>query len=237
MIPCIACALYNRKDLYQRLISSIDFPVEWLFTANNGQISLHDLKHPGFVQGIGEEVNEVNFGCSGGWNQSMDFAFTQKGLDSVFIVGNDVEFHPGDLQRLEQAIIDFPEADFIFGNHSYSNFLVRRSGFDKVGWFDENFFPAYFEDSDHWRRIIRTKAKACHATGMHSKHEGSATIKSDCALRARNEITFAKNREYYYRKWGMNEDYEHPFNDPVIPVNYWKLSDERMRQPHFRTEG
>jgi hypothetical protein len=237
MIPCIGVAFYNRRDLLQRLITSIDFPVGYFFTANNGQQSLHELQFPSHVKVVAEEVNEANVGCAGGWNQCLDFAFNQKGLDSVFIMGNDVEFAKGDLQRLEQTIIDFPDADLIFGNHSFSNFLVKRSGFEKIGWFNEDLFPAYWEDSWAWQVIRRTKAKVCHVAGMHSKHEGSATIKSDSALRARNDITFAKNRELYYQAWGQNEEYDHPFNDPTIPVNYWKLSEERMRQPHFRTEG
>lgn len=237
MIPCIGCAFYNRRDLLQKLISSIDHEVEWFFTANNGQQSLHELRFPEFVKGVGEEVNETNFGCAGGWNQCMDFAFNRKELDSVFIVGNDVEFHTGDLFRLRQTIEDFPEADFIFGNHSFSNFLVKRSGFEKLGWFDENFWPAYWEDGDFWMRIKRTSGvKTCHVAGMHSKHEGSATIKSDSALRARNEITYQKNKEYYDSKWGF-EQYDYPFNNPNNPRNSWSLSKSRMGQPHFRTHG
>jgi len=235
MIPCIGCAFYNRRDLLQRLISSIDHEVGWFFTANNGQQSLHELQFPSFVQGVGEEVNERNLGCAGGWNQCLDFAFNQKGLDSVFIVGNDIEFHPGDLVRMEKAVIDFPEADFIFGNHSFSNFLVKRSGFDKFGWFDENFYPAYWEDGDAWMRMKRNKTiKTIHATGLHTKHEGSATVNSDSALRNLNQITFQKNREYYESKWDF-ERAEHPFNNPNNPVNFWQISSDRMAQPHFRT--
>lgn len=238
MIPCIGCAFYNRRDLLQKLISSIDHEVEWFFTANNGQQSLHELRFPEFVKGVGEEVNETNFGCAGGWNQCMDFAFNRKELESVFIVGNDIEFHMGDLARMEKAVTDFPEADFIFGNHSFSNFVVKRSGFDKLGWFDENFYPAYWEDSDAWMRITRNKSiKTIHATGLHTKHEGSATIKSDSTLRSQNGITFETNRRHYYEKWGQHEEYEHPFNNPNTPLNFWQLSSNRMAQPHFRNRG
>lgn len=235
MIPCIGSAFYNRRDLLQKLISSIDVEVKWFYTANNGQQSLHELKFPDLVKNVGEGVNDSNLGCGGGWNQILNHAFIDKNLDSVFIVGNDIEFHPGDLSRMEQAVTDFPEADFIFGNHSFSNFLVKRSGFEKFGWFDENFYPAYWEDGDAWMRMKRNKSiKTIHATGLHTKHEGSATVNSDSALRAQNQITFEINRRYYHEKWG-GESYDHPFNNPNNPVNFWQLSSNRMAQPHFRT--
>jgi len=44
------------------------------------------------------------------------------------------------------------------GGHSYSAFILTQSGLDRVGYFDENYFPAYSEDCDHVRRLILTGA-------------------------------------------------------------------------------
>ena len=84
------------------------------------------------------------------------------------------------------------------------NFTVRaikKSTFDKVGYFDVNYYPAYFEDNDYGLRCklggvkvgIITKAIFYHFWSR-SIHEGGA--------RALNAKYFEKNRAHYIQKWG-----------------------------------
>lgn len=239
MIECFATVHVNRPDLTQRLLSSIDFPVKHLLIIHNGTDSLHELKIPGFVVNYDQIVNGENKGVSGGWNQCLDFAFVQHDLNSVLIVGNDIEWHVGDLSRIHQTVVDFPDADFVFGNHSFSNFLVKRSGWEKCGWFWEELYPAYWEDSEMWQRIKNTNTKAVHAAGLHAKHEGSATIKSDPVLRAKNEAAFQHNAKLYADRWGYVgkiETFTTPYNKGG-DIKEWSLSEARRKHPYFRANG
>jgi GT2 family glycosyltransferase len=254
----IGIPILNRVDLLERCVRSIDYPVGALVIVNNGCIDALESK---VAQWKAENANigtwyvyqpGANIGVAGGWNVLLHHVFKPGGalipytsphpvketVGSILICGNDIAFAEGDLQIFDKTLEDFPEADFIFGNHSYSNFLVKRSGYDKVGTFDESIYSAYLEDGDSWSRIIRTGAKAIHAAGLRSHHEGSATINSDAQLKAKVQAMQAKNWEYYSRKWGCpkwssgKETFQTPFNRGG-PVNEWALSPERLSQPHY----
>lgn len=241
MIPCIAVALLNRRDLCEKMIRSIDFPTKNLLVVDNGkQYAEGDVVTlPTEVQELTLQINTANIGCAGSWNLAIDLAFHRRDDDAVLIVGNDITWSPGDLARIWQTYLDFPDADFIFGNHSFSNFMVKRSGFEKVRWFWEELYPAYWEDGDYWTRIIRTGAKAIHAAGLKATHDGSATIKSDKAIKRLSDSRFQHNARLYAEKWGyVNnvETFATPYNRGG-DVNEWQLSEERLKLPHYRTHG
>jgi hypothetical protein len=44
---------------------------------------------------------------------------------------------------------------FVAGSGGWSIFAINRACVDNVGFFDENFFPAYFEDNDYHYRLTR----------------------------------------------------------------------------------
>jgi len=241
MIPCIAMPILNRRDLGERMIRSIDFPVAHLLIIDNGNVfSDADTSNLPRAEGLIHHAQmHQNLGCAGSWNYAMHRAFEELNLESVLIVGNDVTWVPGDLARIWQTYLDFPEADFIFGNHSFGNFMVKRSGFEKVRWFWEEMYPAYWEDGDYWTRIMRSGAKAIHAAGLRATHDGSATIKSDTAIARLSNGRFQHNARLYAEKWGyVNkvETFATPYNQGG-DVNDWELSEERKKLPYFRCCG
>lgn len=239
MIPLLATAIVNRPDLLQRLISSIDYPVGEVLVIDNGRDNRGYIETPECVGKMTTIYNGSNMGCAGAWNQSINHAFNERRYESVLIVGNDIEWAPGDLGRIATTVEQFPDADFVFGNHSFSNFMVLRSGWEKCGWFWEELYPAYWEDSEMWQRIIRTNAKAIHAAGLHAKHEGSATINSDPVLKRQNDRTFKRNAKLYADRWGYingRETFSTPYNKGG-DVRDWELSEERKALPFFRSHG
>lgn len=101
----------------------------------------------------------------------------------------------------------------------FSCFLVKKDFLDKVGLFDENFIPAYFEDNDMHRRINLLNYKAGCVSSASYYHYASGTQKS-------NEFhqMFESNRNYYIRKWGNvpgQETFIMPFNDPNLTPKDW----------------
>lgn len=247
MIPCIGTVIVNRKDLLQRLIDSIDYPVGVFFVVNNSdlKVSLHDIVKNPMVQEYQEVVNKQQTGCAGGWNQILSFAFEDRNLEYVLICGNDIQWSPGDLQKIHEAYD--PDAHFMSANWGFSTFALTRNGFDDIGWFDENYYPAYLEDGDYWRRCQLTHDFWCISVDTHAihgdgRHTGSMTINSDPSLKRQVELGHERNWKYHIRKHGGimrggTEKYPHVFNDPSKPLTWWELSDERMKQPHFRTHG
>lgn len=105
----------------------------------------------------------------------------------------------------------------------YSCFMIRPEEYlNKVGFFDENFSPAYFEDNDSHYRI--------NLSGHVAMNVGMAPIYHYSSMSRLKPITnvthdgFVKNREYYVSKWGGTpgqETFKTPYNDPENPVSYW----------------
>lgn len=94
----------------------------------------------------------------------------------------------------------------------FSGFMINKLCWDKVGEFDENFKPAYYEDNDYHYRINLAKLKAIVVPTSMFYHYGSRT---NAEAYDRPFIDSSINHRYYVTKWGGNpgeEKYEKPFN-------------------------
>jgi hypothetical protein len=72
-----------------------------------------------------------------------------------------------------------------------------------VGYWDEEFYPAYFEDNDWDRRIKLNAPDKLTSIPITGKHIGSVTVKrmNEEELKIHHE-QFDENRERYILKWG-----------------------------------
>lgn len=245
-IPVFAVPVLNRGDLLLRLVRSIDYPVGRLVVVNNGtdpsvtaalEAIVKDARFDLHVHGP-----EHNLGVSGSWNWSMH-RFPD--VDYWVHTGSDVSLNPGDLRLIDEGMQHHPEMGFRAANLGYNLFAIRRATLATVGCFDENFYPAYFEDGDYQYRLslagiqrqaigtANDETDECRAIHGEAPTWGSHTIHSDAALRDANGITFANNRDYYLRKWGGGpgeERFTTPFDDPDLPVSYWVLETDRCER-------
>lgn len=229
----------NRADLLMRCVKSVDVKIETLFLINNGtdpgvakameSIRARDIPNADMFGEIRIEKYQ-NLGCARSWNHIIR---TSPG--AWLITGSDIQFTPGDLQRVTDTVKAHPDASIICAM-GYAVFIFMPEGVQKVGLFDENFYPAYFEDNDHFRRVALCKAKAVGVQGFKAIHGeaplwGSATVNADPALRSKNAITFENLRGYYEQKWGGGpgkETLSTPFGREV-PLDFWEF-DPILRQ-------
>jgi GT2 family glycosyltransferase len=255
-IPVLGIPHYNRPDLLERCIRSIDHPVDTLVIIRNGPmtefpvdfiISLQLRKLPNlFRHGTVEIVQHHNAGVAASWNETIKLFPAPYWM----LVNNDIQFAPGDLAKMAAAAVHcstpaHPRADvgrvgMLYGNHGASWFAITAAAVDEVGLFDENFYPAYLEDCDWGYRADLLGVRRRNVEGVNSFHgakftdgvHGSATIYSDPELRKKNGRTHASNFDYYRRKWGGNngqEIYKTPFNEP-LPVSFWKFETALRKQ-------
>ncbi|HEX9162256.1 MAG TPA: glycosyltransferase family 2 protein [Thermoanaerobaculia bacterium] len=54
--------------------------------------------------------------------------------------------------------------------------LIRRSVFDEIGGFDEQFTPAWFEDVDFCRRLAEAEKELYVVPAAHARHVGGASL-------------------------------------------------------------
>lgn len=108
-------------------------------------------------------------------------------------------------------------------DQSYACFAVKPDFFEKCGTFDENFDPAWWEDTDMKYRIHLLGYKTIQTSipYVHIRHQ--TTKKLTLPLNS------LKSGQYYEKKWGsakkdLKERYANPYNDSSLSPKEWKLS-------------
>src|SRR5690606_3352243 len=129
------------------------------------------------------------------------------------------------LETLVKAAIDNPDEIFFTcrgDQNAFSLFLITKKCLELIGPFDENFWPAYYEDNDYVKRMRLAGYDHICVPGCHYWHEGSGTVKAKSAreLQEHNK-NFKKSSAYYVRKWGglpYQEKYDAPFNKSELKI-------------------
>jgi hypothetical protein len=237
MITTLGIPVLNRGDFLLRCVKSIDHPVENLVIINNSegknpgvngacsQIQAKDIENGSLFDQVHIEIRK-NLGCGPSWNHIF-----RNYPGPWLITGSDIAFLPGSLALLDETFEKNPDAGMVMGD-GYNVFLMTQMALDNVGFLDENFYPAYYEDCDHWRRAVLSGIKLVGVTGfkhIHGEigdpHGGSGTVRSDPELSRKNGITTRNNYEYYVKKWGgapASETFKTPYNKEV-PMTFWEL--------------
>lgn len=227
----------NRGDLLLRLVRSINHPVDRMVVVNNGKnegviAALKELREQP-NQHIGSLMvhqSPQNIGVAASWNVLLNYAFCSDPCPPyAMIVGNDIMFLSNDLERMDSFTRQRQNHIFIGSRHAYSMFCLTYHGFEEIGTFDENIFPAYFEDNDHHYRCKINGGKMDGCSDVMAIHGeapnwGSSTIYSDPVMRRKNGVTFGINRDYYIKKWGGipgEERFLTPFNKPDLTLKDW----------------
>ena len=191
-------------------------------------------------QWAGAVRNELNLGAAGSWNYGIRFNFQQLGARYMLILNNDTLLHPDCIDKLvdharntEDGLITaynmapyLPKpTDILTAKNQlpveiteapdFSCFLLKSSTVEKIGFFDENFQPAYFEDNDYHRRMKLAGIRAAKTTRALYYHYQSQTKKDNPDIENEIRHTYLRNEGYYVKKWGGrvgHEQFKTPFN-------------------------
>jgi hypothetical protein len=173
-------------------------------------------------------------------------------IDYVLLLNNDVVLFNDTIDKLVEygdnnpdvAIwsgisinhVSKPEPGFVDDGTDFSCVMLRSSTIDKHGWFDENFKPAYHDDSDYAARLYLGGAKlsAIHDIKfIHGDIGGvSKTIKHDAEMNHHSSWWWPLHERYFKLKWGspvlcgrqpiLENYYKHPFNNNNKPLSWWE---------------
>jgi GT2 family glycosyltransferase len=133
-------------------------------------------------------------------------------------VNDDTVLDPKCLELMCEAAESNPDG-FIIPEHgvgsAFTVFMIHASFRDKVGYLDEVFFPAYFEDDSYGRRMNIAGVRRVVVKGADYHHETSSTLKAyDDAKTKWHHDQFRKNAAEFERMWGG------PASAPVFDVPY-----------------
>ena len=171
-----------------------------------------------------------NLGVAASWNLGMRKIISEQ-EDIVFILSTSAHFN-GKMQQFIDHVIEEESRtknDLYFcsaRDAALHCFALTRQAIEKIGYFDENFWPIYYEDTDYY---YRTKLEPSF-----KKHDCNLPIVKSvgASLTTNREPRFLQLYQsnaqriltYYVAKWGGNqcsEKFAKPFNDPDQSFRDW----------------
>lgn len=153
-----------------------------------------------------------NRGLSRSWNEGLHVS-RQDGNDITLLVNDDVHFEPDAFDQFISFVEDHGRADlcFLFGREASG--LVRQQGLaccaighnviDAIGYFDENYFPAYYEDVDYTYRALFSFIPIHIDERVLVFHQRNGTSKQRRWLRFILKWNGRRLRRYHVAKWGL----------------------------------
>lgn len=217
-------------------------------TVNKAQ-DFGNRKMPGRMHVIS---NKENKGVAGAWNQGVGYGMSN-GFTHILILNNDTIIGPKTIQAMydrmkkggivmtsavdvmkevmaPQLVLNSAHAvnnkpDTEAPHPNFSCFMITPESIEKIGWFDEDFFPAYFEDNDwHYRVKLAGELAIANTTAVFV-HYGSRTQNESGSQPIATPSLFNNNASYFSKKWGgtpTNEKFTRPFNDSSMDFKYAK---------------
>lgn len=180
----------------------------------------------------------TNRGTELSFNDGVQIALAEH-AEAIVIPNDDITISWTDFRRLAEGCVAHPEVGLItcngynvsanlYHNLGFCCFGINRIAIDTAGYLDENFWPAYFSDTDYLRRC-KLLGVPMHCIGdTDIIHQGSATLKAVPMLQS----TYPRNEAYFRQKHGGvpgAETFLMPFGDPALS---WAIPAERRSNPY-----
>lgn len=214
MLTNLTIPVLNRYDLLQRMLDSIDYPIENLLVIDNGG-QLDELHTNDFVKAVTILPMLSNLGVASSWNLGIKNFYR---LPVFYFASADMWFAKGDLEKLANASPKRISLHRSFPH--WQTFAIGEDVVQKVGIFDEGLHPIYFEDTDYMRRAENVGIGISYLD-LQGGHDNSSTIASDSHFSQRNSDTFADNQAYYLRKIANNDFSAGVWNITRTRSNSW----------------
>lgn len=193
MIPVLGFATLSRFDLAQRLIDSIDHPVEHLVIVDNSGKKVFRPKINEHVKNLWLIQVPHGLGANGAWNLIIK---STPHAPYWVIPNDDSWFEPGALEVISKTV-DTNCFNFVDVNPKWSCVIPTEGSVGRAGLWDEAFHPIYFDDDDYeWRmHELDVPFKYLNAK-VH--HDNSSTLRS--GYNERNSVTFSRNQSLFTNK-------------------------------------
>lgn len=211
----------NRYDLLNRMIASIDHPIETLLVIDNGAgLRTKDELGPECSNELVADFQVLempnNLGIASSWNLGV------KALpfEPVFyFTSNDCVFEPGTLAKLESES-DPCEVTISRLWPYWQLFSVGETVFENCGLFDEAIFPMNFEDDEfQWR--VTEMGYTIKDADLPMQHDGQMTFKSNSHYAARNHETYQANERYFTKKMHERRLNAGEWSLKIRRTNHW----------------
>jgi GT2 family glycosyltransferase len=217
----------------ERLIDSVEtaaIPTAW-YIHHHGA----DAAFAGRIEGLRAKRNfsihmhRENRGLARSWNEGIHQAYAD-GCELVLLVNDDLHFVNNGFREFlhfAQENTDYGLA-FLHGletggsplagqviDQGFGCCVLSKLALEHVGYLDQNFWPAYYEDVDYGRRCYLSNVKIITSPKVLVEHERSKTTRDNPDILAKSAEVMRLNEDYYTRKWGppYKETFTVPFDN------------------------
>lgn len=219
MIPVLGITVSAVNiNIFKSLIQSINYSIENVsLLCNNSDfdyfLNIKSLCTNKYVKKFTISYCPYNLGCAGGWNYHIKNNST---ADYWILSNDDIIYGENDLKNFDESSRIYDITFNKFNKSSggkYSFFSLSKNCVEKVGIFDENIYPVYFEDDDYDARI-KKHILSINYLGIDAIHMHEGTIKNLNQKDAEyvKNFLWKKNEEYYKSKILKNDFSEGRFS-------------------------
>ena len=158
-----------------------------------------------------------NYGVAGSWNLGL-----QKGADYTLILSTSVRF----TKPLKEVLAQIPAQanDTMAIYEGYHMVAISKKLIERVGYFDENFYPGYGEDADFGYRmdLLNIHPDSFYDAGNTSIGSGLQKRSGTWSWDTTSTLRTGRLEDYWAHKWGGHPGhFKKPFNNPDNPISYW----------------
>lgn len=211
--------------LLERLAATVDYPIKYKVAFNNGQPGALDSFWEKHQDWIVKESHIGNMGVAGSWNYCSEWFSSEP---QWLLMNEDAYFLPGYLEKICKCAESNLKEPLIHLNSSnaYYCFVWSLKGKEEYGSFDQNLWPAYYEDCD---MRIRHRLKGYNGyvyalEGLPPLPHGkprTGGINYSAMLQGCGLL----NRKYWLTKWGSldyeKSEYQTPYRDHRLDPKDW----------------
>ena len=214
MIPVLGFATLTKFDMAQRLLDSIDYPVQKLVIVDNSGKKAWIPEPNDYVSELWTIRLPHGLGANGAWNliiKTTPFA-------PYWVIPNDDSwFEPGALEIIANQV-DPQKFNFVDVNPKWSCVVPGEGAIQKAGLWDEVFHPIYYDDDEYeWRMNMLGVEFNTIPAKVH--HNNSSTLAS--GYQAKNQRPFSRNRSVFKNKVVANNTREIGWQLKVRRDNAW----------------
>jgi len=199
VIPVLGFATLSKFDMAERLLRSIDYPVQHLVIVDNSGLQEWEPVKPALVEKMWLIRVPYGLGLVGAWNLVVKSTPYER---YWVLVNDDAWFAPGSLETIAREV-DTNALNFVDIIPAWSCVVFGEGMVEKVGLYDERFYPLYFDDNDLERRVDQ-EAVAKNYIQAKVFHENSSTLNS--GYQAQNQKSYVANHTLYEIK-GREDDF------------------------------
>lgn len=177
-----------------------------------------------------------NVGVAAGWNIILEKDLNDPESTGIVISNDDIVLGRDTFALLEDGL---KRADFVGCAGGWALFGQTHKCTRRVGWYDENFINAYYEDCDYYLRLHQADIDILDlGWGSGVTHSGEASTKG--ATPEQSQIiseSRTHNYAYFIHKWGSGSprwgnphvnNYSEPFNGNIPPGWKDRLSESAL---------